>query len=273
MQGFEVNQRYRLVAQWMLTGRYLKYCFKKKKNNNNMNNMLRVIKLWRSFDHMAEERFLLKKIPQGSWRRKKHPGIDILLTSRTGNKKVYDLSTWQEDNLQDEENQPILPGLIYTQIDNISKTSLYWPNFTVEKRRSSIRWTSRLACLFLVLVLHIVAMRSNSTCMKILRARSHRFKKIKEFCRRCFQIFLTDSCSNIHMQNVKLPIQLVVHCAIWYHLYNLKNEKLKLLHGCFSRFLNCTNGTKSRKAPHLEVQENPTTSIVFLWQQTNPYHD
>ena len=27
------------------------------------------------------------------------------------------------------------------------------------------------------------------------------------------------------MQNVKLPIQLVVHCAIWYHLYNLKNEK------------------------------------------------
>ena len=24
-----------------------------------------------------------------------------------------------------------------------------------------------------------------------------------------------------------------------------------LLHGCFSRFLNCTNATKSRKAPHL----------------------
>ena len=23
--------------------------------------------------------------------------------------------------------------------------------------------------------------------------------------------------------------------------------KVKLLHGCFSRFLNCTNGTKSRK--------------------------
>ena len=27
--------------------------------------------------------------------------------------------------------------------------------------------------------------------------------------------------------------------------------KLTLLHGCFSRFLNCTNGTKSRNAPHL----------------------
>ena len=27
--------------------------------------------------------------------------------------------------------------------------------------------------------------------------------------------------------------------------------KLILLHGCFSRFLNCTNGTKLRNAPHL----------------------
>ena len=27
--------------------------------------------------------------------------------------------------------------------------------------------------------------------------------------------------------------------------------KLTLLHGFFSRFLNCTNGTKSRNAPHL----------------------
>ena len=27
--------------------------------------------------------------------------------------------------------------------------------------------------------------------------------------------------------------------------------KLTLLHGCFSRFLNCTNSIKSRKAPHI----------------------
>ena len=26
--------------------------------------------------------------------------------------------------------------------------------------------------------------------------------------------------------------------------------KVTLFHGCFSRFLDCTNGTKSRKAPH-----------------------
>ena len=26
--------------------------------------------------------------------------------------------------------------------------------------------------------------------------------------------------------------------------------KLTLIHGCFSWFLNCTNGTKSRNAPH-----------------------
>ena len=64
----------------------------------------------------------------------------------------------------------------------------------------------------------------------------------------------------------------VMFCAIWYHLFNLKNVKnthgrvlllvkveakslqrysllkVTLLHGCFSPFLNCTNGTKSRNA-------------------------
>ena len=60
--------------------------------------------------------------------------------------------------------------------------------------------------------------------------------------------------------------------AIWYHLYNLKIVKnnhgemlllvklqawastllkVTLLHGCFWSFLNCTNGTKSRKASPL----------------------
>ena len=48
--------------------------------------------------------------------------------------------------------------------------------------------------------------------------------------------------------------------AIWLHLYNLKNVKnthggvLTLLHGCFSRFLNCTNATKSRNASHMLCQ-------------------
>ena len=60
-------------------------------------------------------------------------------------------------------------------------------------------------------------------------------------------------------------LQYVVFCAIWYHLYDLKNVKnthegvllllkVALLHGCFSRFLNCTNGTKSRNAPHMRVR-------------------
>ena len=46
---------------------------------------------------------------------------------------------------------------------------------------------------------------------------------------------------------------IVVRCAIWYHLCNLTNVKIKLtlVHGCFSRFLNCTNSTKSRNAPQL----------------------
>ena len=47
-------------------------------------------------------------------------------------------------------------------------------------------------------------------------------------------------------------------CTIWYHLNNLKNvknthggellvPKVTLRHGCFSRFSNCKNGTKSHK--------------------------
>ena len=50
---------------------------------------------------------------------------------------------------------------------------------------------------------------------------------------------------------------LVTLSAIWYHLYDLKKIKLEtllkvtLLHGCFSRFLNCTHVTKSNKASRL----------------------
>ena len=63
-----------------------------------------------------------------------------------------------------------------------------------------------------------------------------------------------------------------MRCAIWYYWYNLKSVKnthggvliliklqalacnllkLTLLHGCFSRFSNGTNGIKSRNAPHI----------------------
>ena len=55
--------------------------------------------------------------------------------------------------------------------------------------------------------------------------------------------------------------EIVVRCVIWYHLYNLKNLKsthggvlilITLLHGYFSRFLNCTNATKSCSASHID---------------------
>ena len=64
--------------------------------------------------------------------------------------------------------------------------------------------------------------------------------------------------------------QNLMRCAISYHLYNLKNVKnthggisllVKLqalaviaLHGCFSRFLNCTNRTKSGKASQINAK-------------------
>ena len=77
----------------------------------------------------------------------------------------------------------------------------------------------------------------------------------------------------------------VMFCPIWYHFYNLRNVKnahggvlvsvklqafslkVTLLHGYFSRFLNCTNGTNSRNASHrctvlmilLETNKNLTS--------------
>ena len=54
-------------------------------------------------------------------------------------------------------------------------------------------------------------------------------------------------------------IVFVMRWTIWYHLYNLKNVETvnfqalacnikPVTFGCFSRFLNCTNVNKSRKA-------------------------
>ena len=66
-----------------------------------------------------------------------------------------------------------------------------------------------------------------------------------------------------------------MRCTIWYHLHSLKNMKnthggilllvklqaepatlLKviLLHGCFLRFLNCTNGNKSRNTSRMVMR-------------------
>ena len=49
--------------------------------------------------------------------------------------------------------------------------------------------------------------------------------------------------------------------AIWYHLYNLT-----LFHGCFSRFLNCRNGTKSRKTQLLRLQKMYFSSKNWYYQ-------
>ena len=67
---------------------------------------------------------------------------------------------------------------------------------------------------------------------------------------------------------------------MWYHLYNFKNArnahggvlllvkksatllKVTLLHGCFSRFLYCTNATKSRKTSHMKKVMTDRKSLV-----------
>ena len=75
-------------------------------------------------------------------------------------------------------------------------------------------------------------------------------------------------------------------CAIWYHLYNLRNKKsthgvesntppvvLKviLLHGCFPRFLNYANGAKSRKVSHI-CRLNITTLLFKCIKPAEKIH-
>ena len=78
--------------------------------------------------------------------------------------------------------------------------------------------------------------------------------------------------NNVSYKNViqQCVIQYMVRCAIWYHLHDFKNVKnihggvlilvklkpatllnLTFLHECFSRFLNCANGTKLHNASHI----------------------
>ena len=82
----------------------------------------------------------------------------------------------------------------------------------------------------------------------------------------------------------------MVLCATQYYLNNLKNVKntqggvlllvklqvtacnlikVTFLHGCFSHFLNCTNGTKSRNAPYIFIARklmkiNKMTTIRYI---------
>ena len=38
---------------------------------------------------------------------------------------------------------------------------------------------------------------------------------------------------------------------------------LILVHGCFSRFLNCTYGTKSRNAPQMGIFQFPPPPVIY----------
>ena len=55
-----------------------------------------------------------------------------------------------------------------------------------------------------------------------------------------------------------LQVKLFIHYTFKTIMILLKPAtllKVTLLHGCFSRFLNCTNGTKSRKASQISYDK------------------
>ena len=72
-------------------------------------------------------------------------------------------------------------------------------------------------------------------------------------------------------------------CVSWCHLNNLKNQKnthegvlvlvatllkVTLLHGCFSRFLSCTNSAK----PHVFPEKSKSLWHVLAWCDRQIYN-
>ena len=47
--------------------------------------------------------------------------------------------------------------------------------------------------------------------------------------------------------------------------------KVTILHGCFSRFLNCANGTKSRNTSHLNVWTPQSKTNEFYWVEVGAH--
>ena len=116
-----------------------------------------------------------------------------------------------------------------------------------------------------------------------------------------FLVVINLAVSQQYLQR-QIPFFLVTLCAIWYHLYNLKNMKTTngggillikfqaeacsftkrtLAHGYFSSFLNCTSSTRSCKVSHMffffdELWRNKTLIIVILYYilrgQSIKYH-
>ena len=70
-----------------------------------------------------------------------------------------------------------------------------------------------------------------------------------------------------------LPWGICDVCVIWYHLCHLKNLKntlITLLHGCFARFSNCTNGTKLCEVSHIDAYFlHPAGNYMFKVNNRN----
>ena len=70
-------------------------------------------------------------------------------------------------------------------------------------------------------------------------------------CAICYDLYNLKNVKNAHrgmLLLVKLPFEAL--CTIWYHQPAILLEVTRL-HERFSCFLNCTNGTKSRKASYI----------------------
>ena len=116
-------------------------------------------------------------------------------------------------------------------------TSKYFSFFN---SKPSASWVAHVARDFLTY--YSCSCYSSMYFLNILRILQNIFKKYLNL--HCFQKIE-------HVPNFcqVFRIKYEVRCTIWYRLYKLPNLlKVKLLHGRFSLFLDCTNGTKSRNA-------------------------
>ena len=100
--------------------------------------------------------FYRQRIPESSSASShRHPDIDILVTSRNGDRKNHE--SYQNNDLtslEKKEVEPVEPVLKNIYQSNIYRNDLSWPHFNNEKRVQEKQQVKEQSCIFVHLPRH-----------------------------------------------------------------------------------------------------------------------
>ena len=100
--------------------------------------------------------FYRQRIPESSSASShRHPDVDILVTSRNGDRKNHE--SYQNNDLtslEKKEVEPVEPVLKNIYQSNIYRNDLSWPHFNNEKRVQEKQQVKEQSCIFVHLPRH-----------------------------------------------------------------------------------------------------------------------